>query len=116
MRTPEHNRAVGGVANSQHIRGTAADFVVPAQARPDFIQRAKGMGFQALDEGDHVHLELPGSGGARQQVAQQGNRFSRPRYAPTSTASRERYRTLSAEDVQRLGLPQGTVAQEGPSG
>lgn len=27
-RSPEHNKAVGGVSNSQHVKGTAADIVV----------------------------------------------------------------------------------------
>lgn len=58
-RTPERNKAVGGVANSQHLSGTAADFVVPAAARPQFIADARKRGYEAIDEGDHVHLELP---------------------------------------------------------
>jgi len=28
-RCPEHNAAVGGVSNSQHVQGTAADVIVP---------------------------------------------------------------------------------------
>lgn len=58
-RTPARNEAVGGVANSQHLTGTAADFVVPPQQRPAFIAQARQNGFEAIDEGDHVHLELP---------------------------------------------------------
>src|SRR5690606_6096170 len=59
QRTPEHNREVGGVPNSQHLTGTAGDFVVPPQAKPAFIAAAQQGGYQAIDEGDHVHLELP---------------------------------------------------------
>lgn len=62
QRTPEHNREVGGVPNSQHIAGTAGDFVVPPQERPQFIAQAQAQGFEAIDEGDHVHLELPPRG------------------------------------------------------
>lgn len=58
-RSPEHNSAVGGVPNSQHMKGTAGDFVVPPQAKPQFIAEAKARGYEAIDEGDHVHLELP---------------------------------------------------------
>lgn len=69
-RTPEHNRAVGGVANSYHISGQAADFVVPAQYKQQFIQDAQQHGYQALDEGDHIHIEpsrqAPRNGGVAQ--------------------------------------------------
>lgn len=59
LRTPERNAQVGGVPNSQHLKGTAADFVVPAPQRASFIQAARSQGFEAIDEGDHVHVELP---------------------------------------------------------
>lgn len=59
QRTPQHNREVGGVPNSQHLTGTAGDFVVPPQAKPGFIAAAQQGGYQAIDEGDHIHLELP---------------------------------------------------------
>ncbi len=58
-RTPERNAQVGGVPNSQHIRGTAADFVVPQEHRPAFLQRLRSAGYEAIDEGDHIHAELP---------------------------------------------------------
>lgn len=59
VRTPQRNAQVGGVPNSQHISGTAGDFVVPNATKPAFIQAARAKGFEAIDEGDHVHLELP---------------------------------------------------------
>lgn len=59
FRTPAHNKAVGGVPNSQHMNGTAGDFVVPPEAKAGFIAEAKGRGYEVIDEGDHVHLELP---------------------------------------------------------
>lgn len=33
-----------------------------------------------------------------------------------ATQEKDRYQTLSAEDVAALGLPVGTVAQQGPTG
>lgn len=62
MRTTERNQEVGGAANSQHLTGTAADYAVPAQLKPAFISRAKQLGYQAIDEGDHIHLQLPRGG------------------------------------------------------
>lgn len=64
MRTPERNQQVGGAGNSQHLTGTAADYAVPAQLKPAFMSRAKQMGYQAIDEGDHIHLQLPRGGRA----------------------------------------------------
>ena len=58
-RTPEKNRKVGGVANSQHLTGTAGDFVVPPERKAEFIADAERRGYEAIDEGDHIHLELP---------------------------------------------------------
>lgn len=58
-RSPQRNAEVGGQPNSQHLSGTAADYAVPAPLKPAFISRAKQMGFQAIDEGDHIHLQLP---------------------------------------------------------
>lgn len=60
-RSPKHNAEVGGVRNSQHITGTAGDFVVPPQHKANFIAEARAAGFEAIDENDHIHLELPPS-------------------------------------------------------
>jgi uncharacterized protein YcbK (DUF882 family) len=35
-RSPEHNRKIGGAQNSQHVRGTAADFNVSGK-KPDEV-------------------------------------------------------------------------------
>lgn len=59
VRTAQRNAEVGGQPNSQHLRGTAADYAVPPQLKPAFVSRAKQLGYQAIDEGDHIHLQLP---------------------------------------------------------
>lgn len=62
-RSAERNAQVGGQPNSQHLNGTAADYAVPANQKPAFISRARQLGYQAIDEGDHIHLQLPRSTG-----------------------------------------------------
>lgn len=67
VRSAERNAQVGGQPNSQHLSGTAADYAVPANQKPAFISRARQLGYQAIDEGDHIHLQLPrGAGGGGQ--------------------------------------------------
>lgn len=64
LRTPERNAAVGGKPNSQHLRGTAGDYVVPQAQKAGFMQQVEAAGLQAIDEGDHVHVQQP-RGGSR---------------------------------------------------
>lgn len=59
VRSAERNAQVGGQPNSQHLNGTAADYAVPANQKPAFISRARQLGYQAIDEGDHIHLQVP---------------------------------------------------------
>ncbi|WP_089133129.1 D-Ala-D-Ala carboxypeptidase family metallohydrolase [Sphingorhabdus sp. SMR4y] len=65
-RTPERNRAVGGVANSYHTRkgsdgrALARDSVPPpgmSMARYAEILRQQNPHLEVINEGDHVHME-----------------------------------------------------------
>ncbi len=69
-RSAERNAQVGGQPNSQHLSGSAADYAVPANQKPAFISRARQLGYQAIDEGDHIHLQIPrgSTGGGGQNV------------------------------------------------
>lgn len=76
LRTPERNREVGGVTNSYHLTGQAADWVVPDQFKAQFMADARANGFEAIDEGDHIHIE-PARGSARA-----GSGIAQPYQAP----------------------------------
>lgn len=119
MRTPQRNAQVGGVPNSQHLRGTAADFVVPAQHKPAFMQAARQNGFEAIDEGDHIHLEQPP--GARTPVGRPGLGVSRSpeEQAALTTAAQEQakinaemaaYRKMTGLEAERASAVEGAKA------
>ena len=59
-RSPQRNRAVGGVRNSYHLFGRAIDIVPRRGVRHADIEAAlRGAGFsliESLDEGDHSHF------------------------------------------------------------
>lgn len=95
QRTPEHNARVGGVANSQHISGTAGDVVIPdPAARRQFMDAVRAKGLEAIDEGDHVHVELPPRG---RQVAQAGGLNFRKPDAPKAPSELERKLELARQ-------------------
>lgn len=44
-RCPQHNKAVGGVKNSQHVEGKAADIKVRGKSPDEVARAAKAVGF-----------------------------------------------------------------------
>ena len=71
-RTPEHNRRVGGVRNSYHLRGRAIDIARrPGVSHAQIAAAFRTAGYQlieSLDEGDHSHFAF-GFGGSGARVA-----------------------------------------------
>lgn len=60
LRSPAHNKRVGGVPNSFHLRGLARDSVPPkGMSMSDYYARLQAMNplLQVINEGDHVHME-----------------------------------------------------------
>jgi hypothetical protein len=61
-RCPALNKAVGGVADSAHLYGYAADFICPGYGTPAEIARAivaSGIAFdQCIQEGTWVHISF----------------------------------------------------------
>lgn len=107
VRSPQHNAEVGGVPNSQHLTGTASDVVVPADQKQAFIEDAKARGLQPIDEGDHVHLQMP-AGSTSTGVT--GMRFAVGTPAPKESALENRLKNakaLGASDDELKGIALG---------
>lgn len=59
-RDPERNALVGGSPRSLHLLGLAIDLVGPAVELEAVMRIWRAAGLDAVDEGDHLHLELDG--------------------------------------------------------
>ena len=61
IRSEQHNAAEGGVPDSWHLDGLAADITTDDPSRKPFlIVDAAKLGLDAIDEGNHVHIEPSG--------------------------------------------------------
>lgn len=83
QRTTEHNREVGGAANSMHLTNEAVDITVPQAlagmdprqaeqaVRQQLAQTFPGQQFsEVIHEGDHIHIGWRPEGGTQQDSAQ----------------------------------------------
>lgn len=95
-RSPEHNRRVGGVANSYHLRNRAIDIArSPGVRHSQIVAAYRNAGYslaEALDEGDHTHIAFGaakhrGIGGQARIVPVQAGEKTEWRivYAPPSS-------------------------------
>ena len=114
-RTPKRNAEVGGVPNSQHVIGTAGDFVVPAQHKPAFIEQASALGYEVIDEGDHVHVEEPGPGMGGAKPKPLGDAATKPDGKAPQGVDQGEYdkatkKKADALDAIRRGAPKDKVA------
>ncbi|WP_435013017.1 D-Ala-D-Ala carboxypeptidase family metallohydrolase [Xanthomonas arboricola] len=100
-RTSQRNADVGGQPNSQHLTGTAADYAVPNAVKPAFIARARQLGYQPIDEGDHVHLQMPAGGGGQQL------RSAPAKITPYQQQQLELERERDRDAAAQRGVPSG---------
>lgn len=60
IRTPAHNKKVGGVPDSMHLLGLAVDVILDDWSETEqFMKMCKRIGLQAIKEGDHIHVQIP---------------------------------------------------------
>ena len=71
-RCPKHNKEVGGVANSQHLRGEAADVRCTDNKRLAEIIEQNGKFDQLIDYGTFLHVSYKPAGGNRHQKLKKG--------------------------------------------
>ena len=64
-RSPQVNRAVGGLQDSQHLLGLALDLVVADRDVDELVNALADVGLVAVVEPTHVHTQLLRAGEAR---------------------------------------------------
>jgi len=57
-RSNARNLDVGGARNSQHLLAWAVDFAGPRDESRKLVAVAERLGLVAVDEGDHVHVQM----------------------------------------------------------
>ena len=57
-RSPSRNFIVGGAARSQHLLAWAVDFTGPRDEAAFMLATARSVGLVAVDESDHIHLQM----------------------------------------------------------
>lgn len=62
-RSPSRNAEVGGSPDSQHLIGTAVDFVTEEPGK--LARELAGLGWVSVNEGDHLHVQAWPAGVAR---------------------------------------------------
>lgn len=109
-RSVEHNRAVGGVANSYHLQGRAIDVARrPGVTHAMIAAALHKAGFsmiESLDEGDHSHFAFGSPNAAPQQMAN----ASPP---PPPVPEPPKYPPIAADQhgTLRIDLPAPQLAQ-----
>lgn len=59
IRTPKHNKDVGGKINSNHLDGLGLDIILDnPKDKAKFCKRVNEMGLHWLDESDHIHVQV----------------------------------------------------------
>lgn len=118
-RTPERNKAVGGVANSKHLTGEAVDLVPrPGETMSQLYERVrKARGAKALNEGDHVHVQRADTRAPQPAAAETGGEGSGPRLLVSRPAEEKpKTRPATAEEKRAYGIPEDAPAQIKPDG
>lgn len=60
IRSPLRNITIGGHEFSLHMLALAVDIVLDDMGRKkDFIKDCRRIGLIAVDEGDHIHVQIP---------------------------------------------------------
>jgi len=103
-RSPEHNAAVGGAEDSEHMKGTAFDVKMDNHDPAHYIKTAKSVGFQAIGtypRQNFVHVDDRGS------AASWGKPFPKRAATPEFATEEERPATNPVKDPQVQGIVAG---------